>query len=272
MSDWNEFYRKLKNGQGVSSYLTRCRDLTCLRANDNHLLVIAADSLGGIGSKPFDVVQASPDVVGHFALRVPLMEVLAAGATPFLIVDNLSVEAGDYGEAILAGMKRLAETLGLADSIHFNGSTEDNVMTHQTGVGVTVIGLVSNADFQVGSSKPGDRLLVAGYPKSAPHHRVTVDDPDILELRQLRALRAQSQVADIVPVGSRGIRYEAEQLANAAGLQPYLDANAGAGALALETSGGPSTCVVFSWRGTDLAQLAGCVTAPLTPIGWLERE
>ena len=270
MPDWSEFYRRLKGGQRVSSYLTRCRDLTCLRADDAHMLVLAADSVGGIGSKPLDAVQAPPEVVGHFALRVPLMEVMAAGATPFLIVDNLSVEAGGYGEAILAGMKRLAETVGLEDSIHFNGSTEDNVTTLQTGVGVTVVGLVSNADFRVGSSKPGDRLMAAGYPKSAPHHRVTVDDPDILELRQLQALRRQSQVADIVPVGSRGIRYETAQLANAAGLLPRL--GAGALTLALDASGGPGTCVVFSWRGSDLAQLTEYVTAPLTPIGWLESE
>ena len=110
--------------------------------------------------------------------------------------------------------------------------------------------------------------MAAGYPKSAPQHRVTVDDPDILELRQLQALRRQSQVADIVPVGSRGIRYETAQLANAAGLLPRL--GAGALTLALDASGGPGTCVVFSWRGTDLAQLEECVTAPLTPIGWLE--
>ncbi|QQE79678.1 hypothetical protein [Alicyclobacillus sp. SO9] len=266
MPNWSEFYQQLQQRQSVSTYLIRYRDLTCLRVDEGYFLVIANDSLGGIGAKPLDSVQASPEIVGYFALRVPLIELLAVGALPFLIIDNLSVEANPYGAAILTEIRRVAATLGLEDAVHFNGSTEENVVVAQTGVGITVMGIVEALQLKERASRAGDLLVIAGLPKSAPHHDVNPRDREILSFQDLETLRAEPKVIDIVPVGSKGISHEVGELARSAKLRAQLDIDVG---ISLHASGGPSTCVVFSWRGLDVEELVSKIGAPLTVIGRL---
>ncbi|QSO47507.1 AIR synthase related protein [Alicyclobacillus mengziensis] len=269
MAEWSDFYQRLQQHQSVSNYLIRHRDLTCLRVDEEHFLVIANDSLGGIGSKPLDFVQASPETVGYFALRVPLMEILSVGALPFLIIDNLSVEQEPYGKAILTEIRRIADTLGLEDAVHFNGSTEENVPVAQTGVGITVVGVVKSSRLQGNDSRPGDLLIVGGLPKSAPHHEVTPTDRELISFRDLEVLRADTGVIDMIPVGSKGILYETQELARSAKLQIQLENDV---SISLQTSGGPSTCVVFSWRGTDIDHLSEKIETPLTVIGQLKGK
>lgn len=245
----------------VKSY----RDLTCIKVSPDNTVVVACDSLGGIGEKSHDAYKTDPETLGHFALRVPLMEVLASGATPFLVIDTLSIEAGEMSQRILQGMQDLLRDVGLLEQVHFNGSTEDNVITVQTGLGVTVLGYVKNDELKMGISKEGQSLILAGLPKSAPGDAVVVGDKEILDIKDLIKLRQRAEVFDIVPVGSHGVRYEVEQLAASSGLpytlfvsEPWLD-----------YSGGPSTCVLFSCHSRAISRLTSFCKAPIREIGAL---
>lgn len=241
------------------------RDLSCISLCRDQWLVLACDSVGGIGQMPQDSYRANPEVVGHFALRVPLMEIMASGADPILVADTLMTKNDPYSQAILAGMKDLVLNLRLDHEVLFNGSTEDNVVTVQTGVGVTVLGTATTEQLQLGVAQKGQLLVVAGLPKSAPNDQIVIGDPEVLSLQDLQALRRLAGVSDIVPVGSRGIQYEAHQLAKSAGLACSFQETV----LPLETSAGPSTCVVFACTDEGLQNACKAITAPVHVIGRL---
>ncbi len=243
----------------------QCRDLTCIKVPPDNSVVVACDSLGGIGEKSHDAYKTDPKTLGHFALRVPLMEVLASGAIPFLVIDTLSIESGEMSERILRGMQDLLCDVGLLEQVRFNGSTEDNVITVQTGLGVTVLGYVKSDDLKLGISREGQSLVLAGLPKSAPRDAIVVGDKEILDINDLIKLRQHAEVFDIVPVGSHGVRYEVEQLAASSGLpftlfmaEPWL-----------EYSGGPSTCALLSCHASAVERLASLINAPMLEIGAL---
>lgn len=138
------------------------RDLTVLPLGVDLLLVVACDSVGGIGSKPADSHYVAAADTAHFAARVPLLELLAAGARPALVVDTLCVESEPTGAAMAAAVRELAVAVGLDDPAAVTGSTEDNVITQATGVGVTVIGSARPTDLRVGRSGPGDDVVCLG--------------------------------------------------------------------------------------------------------------
>lgn len=260
------FYDALVNHSDIGQTLYRIRDLTCLKIDKDFEFVFACDSLGGIGQKPLDQVFATPRTVGHFSLRVPLFEVLGAGARPFLIIDTLSVEAGPYGQAILEAIKELAATIGLTDPIHFNGSMEKNLFPQQTGVGVTVVGIASANSLHIGSARAGDTLILAGKPKSAPKYEVRVDDPEFISVYELQWLRNKFGVRDVVPIGSRGVAGEAQDLADSCGLFAEVSADL----TDIHQSGGPHTAVLAACEPSVLADIQQTLNCPVLPIGTLK--
>lgn len=243
------------------------RDLTLFETTPGEYLVVACDSDGGIGEKPRDVVRVSAEAVGAFAVRVPLFEVLACGAAPFLVVDCLSVEMEPYGARILAAIREYARGAGLTEDAQFNGSSEENVPTEQTGVGVSVLGLVRVADFFPGCSRAGDVVACAGVPKSGPRYTLSPEDPELLSLAELMAIRRRPLVRDVLPVGSRGVAYEAGELARSAALEYVPDPTPG---VDLRQSAGPSTCALFSAPEETVRELTAALTAPVRVIGRLE--
>ncbi|AYB41213.1 AIR synthase related protein [Brevibacillus laterosporus] len=248
-------------------HLQKVRDLTLFRINEAQSIVIACDSDGGIGTKPQDIVQIAPDMLGRFAVRVPLFELIACGASPFMICDTLSVEFEGYGEEILRGIKEYAKEAGVTEDIQFTGSTEENIPTMQTGVGITVLGLVQQSQFSPGTAQPREAIMCAGLPKSGPKHEVRLDDPEMLSLADLIHLRAHPGVHDLLPVGSKGIAYEMDQLAKSASLSYRLTTPP---ALDLEESGGPSTCVIFSASADLLEEFRNQLRCPVHVLAILE--
>ncbi len=257
----------LARGASGSEWLVKIRDLTVLRVAPQVSMVFACDALGGIGMKPLDLVRASAETVGHFSLRVPLLEVLCAGAKPFLVMDTLSVEVGEYGLAILAGIKRLAAEAGLVADAHFNGSMEKNVSPKQTGVGVTVAGM-AQGDLPLCVSRPGDAVLLVGVPKSAPTHEVRIGDSDIVSVQEVLWLREQQGVHDMVPVGSRGARLEAQDLAASSHTELVLDA-VWMGTNDVDDSGGPHTAVLVACDAGSVSRLRVGLQSPVSVIGEL---
>jgi selenophosphate synthetase-related protein len=245
----------------------RVRDLSVLPIAPGVLLVVACDSNGGIGPKPRDTVATSGYELGRLAARVPLEEMLACGATPILLVDTLNVEREPTGAAIIAGVRDEMRDAGMDAASALNGSTEDNVPTVATGVGIVVLGLAAEERFRPGGAKAGDAVLCVGVPKSAPRHRVVSDDPEILRPSAVRALAMLAAVRDILPVGSRGVLAEAHDLAASAGLTFVPDAHA---PIDLTASGGPGTCCLVAGPPDAMTSVGSAVKSlPVTIVGTL---
>lgn len=252
--------------QDPLKHLRKNRDLTMIEINDRQYLVIACDSDGGIGNKEQDVVKVSEKKIAQFATRVPLFEIISCGAKPFLLIDCLSVELDPMGNKIIAEIKDYVKEIGITEDIQFTGSTEDNVPTIQTGIGVTIIGLVDKENFPIGSSSEGDKIVCVGQPKSAPQHEVKLDDPEIISLADLQKVRENSLVKDILPVGSKGVLYEANQLAESAELSFKMEEDIYIDPI---QSAGPSTCVLISIKEEHINTIKETINAPIYLVGTL---
>lgn len=246
----------------------RVRDLSMLELNEELWMVVACDSDGGIGPKKLDSVFSPAYDVGRLGTRVPLMEVLASGAFPVSVVDALAVEMEPTGKEIIHGGKDEVAESGLDADLAVTGSTEDNVATVSTGIGVVVIGLVNKSEFKPGTSLDGDAVVSVGIPKSAPEFKVTYNDPDIATPAIVRKLVSLPYVHDILPVGSKGIRYELNEMARTAGLATrYVDPLR----VDVDRSGGPSTCCLVSLPADKVTALKKEITQPVSIIGELYK-
>lgn len=263
---FQSLYAEIKAGLYNSNRIKQVRDLTRIDLHDDYALIIAVDSDGGIGPMPNDAVYCPAFELGRFAIRVPLLEILCSGATPLVAFDMLTMKMEPVGADILAGIRHELQEAGLPANFPVSGSTEDNVPTTMTGVGTVVIGLVKQADFKPGSSRAGDLILCIGKPKSAPADTVRPGDPGIVNYRDVLALQQIAGVHDLLPVGSHGVAYEAEQLAQSAGLlfQPEQNPR-----LDMHKSGGPSTCVIVACQSDVLDTIEKQISAPQFLVGSL---
>lgn len=240
------------------------RDLSVVELFPGLLLVVACDSDGGIGPKPADTVKVSGYLLGRFGARVALMELITSGARPFLLVDTLSVEMDPTGREIIAGIRDELASASLAGEVALNGSTEENVPVRATGMGVTVLGLCAAERFRPGGARPGDLAVCVGVPKSAPRDEVRLDDPAIMDLATAAALARLEAVHDMLPVGSRGVAYEASQMAALAGLlfEPAPDPG-----VDLAKSGGPATCCLVAVEPAALDRVEAAAGKPCHVVG-----
>ncbi|HWM33395.1 MAG TPA: AIR synthase related protein [Pseudolysinimonas sp.] len=236
----------------------RIRDLTLLDLGDGRTLVVACDSVGSIGDKPGDSYPASPATVAHFAVRVPLLEVLCAGATPELVVDALSVELEPTGSAMIDEIRRVVAALGLGPE-RVTGSTEDNVPTTATGVGVTVIATASTDHLRPGRARAGDLVLCLGTPVSAPEDVVEIGDRRMVALETVAAVAAHPDAHELLPVGSRGIGHELGELAGTAGLAATTLPHD----LDPARTAGPSSCVLAAIDPAAEADILALLPADL---------
>jgi len=247
--------------------MIRHGDIQLIENGDNYLL-IACDSSGSIGNKPEDTVQVDPETVGFYTAIVPLVEILVARGEVISIVDTLSVEMHPTGERIISGIKRLMEHIGMSTDL-ITGSTEENMPTVMTGVGVTVIGSISSERHHQKSIKQGDQLILIGYPKVGneflkdevighKHECVTIDD--VLKMKNLQ------EIKDMIPVGSKGIEYECHILSERYGLNfQSLDHP-----IDMFQSAGPATCIVAGIEAGSIEQMKHLLSPlPITLLGGL---
>lgn len=253
-------------GAGSMDHLDHLADLL-----DDDVLVVACDSDGGLGPKPADTVAVDAGELGRFATRVPLLETVAAGATPVLVVDTLSVEMDPTGRAILDGVLAEAADAGLAPEA-VTGSTEDNVPTVATGVGVTVLGRARVGSLRAGSARAPFSVVLLGRPMSAPAELFGSDHPEVVTVPVLMAAMEVDGVVEALPIGSRGVMHEYEQLAVSAGAVPRTPPPS-AWPVAPNQSGGPSTACLLAVASVEPAVVAPLVEhlAALTsrPAWWL---
>ena len=249
----------------MTSPVRPVRDLLVIDGSPR--LVVACDSVGGIGPRPADVVRVPADVVAHFAARVPLLEVLCAGARPVALINTLCHDLADAAPFIDV-FREVAANVGIPPEA-VTGSTEENVPSPATGVGVTVIGTLTG-DLLTGGGRPGDVVICVGWPRSAPHDEVFIGHPDIVPLSTVQALVATGAVHDALPVGSRGIGYEAGQLAGSAGYGLAWLTHP----LPLDASGGPASCVLLACDPASVADLRNAVPGhvPWHPVAELTAK
>lgn len=218
------------------------RDLTVIPLNGNEQLVIACDSSAGIGNKPADSVRADPAVTAAFCLRVPLIELLAIGAEPIAVIDLIGNEYEETGRQMLAGVKNELTKAGFSD-IPLNGSTEENVATAMSTIGITVIGKAKTGQLKFGCLKTGDKLFYLGQPYVGTEVIANLDT--IFGYSLLRELQAEEGLKELLPVGSKGILYEASVLADSSNLILDYELSESQGAV-LNQSAGPATVLIVA--------------------------
>ncbi|MGF7057492.1 AIR synthase related protein [Brassicibacter mesophilus] len=243
--------------------ISKFRDLTLIDINKDQILVISCDSCGGIGEKERDIVNAPPDIVGYFTTQVALSEVLAVGATPVTVVNTLAVEMNDTGKKIIDGVKKALQPLCFDENDIITGSTEENFPVCQTAMGITIIGIADKKNWKIPTTKSEELAVVVGIPKVG--NDVLEDGgKEILSIPILQQLVSNSDVSEILPVGSKGILYELEQLAATNNLSFELFDNL---VVDIKKSAGPATCAICSINQRYFDRFRASIGIPVNIIG-----
>lgn len=244
------------------------RDLEVVSINKAQYLVASCDSCGAIGMKELDAYKISWFITGKLTTRVALLEVLSTGAVPQMLTVAISNEPYPTGDELLRGVNDELESAGLK-TLPMAISTEKNMPTQQTGLGISVIGVAEKNKLRIGTAQPGDDVYCLGFPKAGPELN-NPEDPEIVQVKAIQVLLGISSIHDIIPVGSRGIRLEADQLASTVNSRWRVDPTC---ALDLDKSAGPSTCLIFSSSSSSSGGLDQAFSSfpnlPLTRIGKL---
>jgi hypothetical protein len=227
-------------------------------------MVIGCDSSGAIGPKPLDRLKVDGYIVGKFAARVALMEVISTGAQPLCVVDNLSVELKPTGLEILRGVREEAVQAGLDPKLAVTGSAEKNFPSDQTGVGITVIGICPKNKLKMGTLQTGDAFVVVGSPAVGAEvlpGEVHGTNASIADLQKLLGL---DFVHEVIPVGSEGIQREIKVLTENMGLK---FASNPACTVHLDKSAGPATALLASLPAEKVSCLEGLFKKPVNFVG-----
>jgi hypothetical protein len=220
--------------------ISTSRDIQIFRYRES-FLTIAADTLGAIGLKPGDAFQASPQLCGQITARVCLMETLAVGSQPFALTALTCNERIPTGMNFLEGIRKELAAAGFPD-IPIGGSTEDNMPTPMTALGITLLGECENLSWRL--AQPGDGVYLLGKPYVGEEVLAHLAElPSTLPIMQLRNLPA---VGDIIPCGSRGIAWELHVLEEETGL--HTKQAIGIDSSLLKKSAGPATCAIVTSR------------------------
>ncbi|MGQ9622122.1 MAG: hypothetical protein ACUVTO_01530 [Candidatus Caldatribacteriaceae bacterium] len=234
------------------------RDVLILPLQEEELLV-ACDVLGGIGPKAYDVLPAPLEIAAQFTTRVALAEILALGGEPLALSLTLSIEPYPFLEEAKKGIMEELRSIGL-EELPIIVSTEKNMKTLATGLGVTVVGKrlkPKREEAQEGT------LYALGAP--AVGEEVLRNIERVADLRDIALLRRAFPNVPIVPVGSQGILHEALLFLVGSGLHlclrppfPY----------SLYQSCGPATVILFVSQEKEEV-LKTLVRKPLWVVGEL---
>lgn len=215
------------------------RDVDLVKIMENIYLAVACDSCGAIGEKKGDLVKVPPYIVGRFTCRVTLMEILSIGAIPHAVTAGICSEPEPTGEGIIKGIRGELQDLDL--DLPITISTEKNMPTCQTGLGLSLIGTVRKPDLRINKTRAGDKLYSVGIPKVG--NEISLGDPQIADSKLIKKLLTTPSVHDIIPVGSQGIKGEVKMLTDFLGLEPKWGKNL---AVDIEKTAGPATCIIVT--------------------------
>ena len=242
------------------------RDILLFEFDNSQVMVIACEAAGGIGPKPLDKVKVDGYILGRFSARVALMEILSVGATPFCLVDTLSVEMNPTGKEIIKGVISSAVEVGLDPELGVTGGTENNFQVEQTGIGVTLIGFVRKDLLRIGTSQLSDVIVAVGLPCVGIEVLEGDKEGRIADLDDLLKLLEFDFVHEIISVGSEGIVHEIEVLAKSSNLEYKVDNHS---SIDLEKSAGPASVVLFTLPESKLNEVKKKIKKPLRILGQL---
>lgn len=214
------------------------RDLSFIDITDEEFLVTACDSCGGIGQKKGDIVKAPCYIVGKFTVRVCLMEMLSVNAIPIGMTVNICNEPEPTGSEIIRGIR---DELGEIDiDIPLTISTEKNMETSMTALGVTLFGRVKRDRLLLGRVETGDYVYILGEPLigeevlNSPEKACS--SKDILELLKYKSIK------EIIPVGSGGVGAELDKFLKETGFEIEYNSCHN---IDMVKSGGPNTVSII---------------------------
>ena len=226
------------------------RDLTLISGVGDKWLVIACDSCGAVGEKSGDILELPAHYVGKFTVRVALTEVLCSGATPITVINGAANEMKPTAENFIFGIEEELKNAGISNIV-LTGSTEENFITNMTSLAVTVIGIASESDLKFGKAVRGDKLILLGSPSVGSE--VYLESKGFYD--EIRHLLTLAEVREIVPVGSKGINYEAENLAAMNGMVFRHHNTKDTAEIDLYKSAGPVTCLIVLCSETAACQI-----------------
>ena len=240
--------------------IKQIRDITIIDFDENRYLGIACDSCGGIGYKEQDMVKASPQLTAYHTGKVVLAELMSMGFTPFIIADGLAVEMNDTGKQLIEGFNEVLSKLSF--NVHLTGSTEENIRTVQTSMGITCIGLCDKDKLKFNKTKSGDLCLIIGLPMVGNE---VVNNPDkALDIEDFEKLFHCDYIKEMLPIGSRGIECELNDLLKYNGLNFKYESNI---SIDLKKSGGPSTSCIVTLSKDNLEEIKSIIKKPINIIG-----
>jgi hypothetical protein len=243
---------------------TRRGDVSILKIPTGHAIVSGSTSSGAVGPKEMDKVKVDGKVLGKFLARVALMDVTATGAFPVLLSVTLGVEREPTGNAIISGIQREAQSIGLDPNQVLMENTEDNFATVQTGAGLTVVGFANEGELRLGKTCPGDLIVAIGKPRVGDEVIAAEARGEIADLRNVSQLSQRKYVHDISPVGGLGIACEARMMAYGVGRQLKLLEGS---ELDLNKSAGPATVILATIDKERLEDLTTLIPKPINVIG-----
>lgn len=212
------------------------RDLSLMSVS-TEIIVIACDTSASIGQKEHDQLQVPNSLVGQLAARVVLLELLAVGAKPELMLNLAGNEKQPTAEMFLQGIQAELYQAGLSE-VAINGSTEENMSTTMSALAVTLIGKAKKKALRIHQIKAGHYAFQVGLPLVGPAvlrcwQKLPSYD-DMLWLNQF----AFEKISEIVPIGSKGSLDEGQQVARENDLQFLLHPQVG---VDTKASAGPAT-------------------------------
>ena len=240
------------------------RDVSIIDLENDLKMFIACDSSGGIGLKEMDEFKVPPEITGYYTVNVITSELEALGISPKIIVNNVCAEMNDTGKRIIHGVNKYLRENYSDENIQITGSTEENFKTYQTSLGMVAIGFKKVKDFKFYNTKCQNELILVGKPKVG--EEVLKNQDENINASTIKSLRRIKGVADIVPVGSKGIKYEAENISKAKklNLEYYENHN-----INIEKSSGPATCCIATIDKDiiNIQKIKKLVNKPIEKIG-----
>lgn len=244
------------------------RDLNLIPWDSMTYLVISCDSSGGIGNKSKDVVKTSSRNLGFYTAQVALMEMLSIKVMPMVLSNTLAVEMKDTGAEILQGILDALNLLGLAEKVEITGSTEENISTCSTGMGITLMGKVGIKDWIHPRTLEKDLAVVAGLPKVG-EMVIDSDDSKQFSLKVLKKLLDKKYIHELIPGGSKGIIHEINELEVR---EKLVFRNWNNNSLDLNASCGPATSALITIHKEDLGKLREDLDIPMFIVGEFVAE
>lgn len=180
---------------------TSFRDLSVLKVDPAHTLLVACESSASIGEKPADHLQVAVELTARMALRVCLVELLSQRAEPIAVFSLVGNERRPTGERVWQALKEELQALPFDHEIELNGSTEDNMSSSQSSLGLVALGQLEG-EFDLPDYQQVRSIIQLATPYVG---QAVVDHLDDLPTyAQVVQWALDERVVDLIPVGHQG--------------------------------------------------------------------